>query len=148
MRSWTPVASLITVAATWFSSRAMAAFSISRPSFTVKISRSGVPSVNSDYEWATADIIPPGFTKVCEQNGWDTPQMWARLNGRRCWLSSSTNDSYIYWNNADEHWWIDEPGGLGVSIAASNDRIKPPSSGWKALKPEYEPLPVVETADI
>jgi hypothetical protein len=72
--------------------------------------------------------------------------MWARLNGgRRHWLSSTTNGSYIYWNNADGHLWIDEPGGLGVFIAASNDEGKPPASGWKALQPEYEPMPVVET---
>ncbi len=103
--------------------------------------------MNTEFQWTTAETIPPGFAKVCVKNGWDTSQMWSRLNGERRWLRSTTNDAYMYWNNGDGYWWIDEPNGLGVFISPNNDPNKPPLGGWRALKPEYEPLPVVEFFD-
>jgi hypothetical protein len=99
--------------------------------------------MNTDYQWKTPDSIPHGFVKVCNQNGWNTNDMWTKLNGRRNWLTAS-NHAYMYFNGADGHWWMDEPNGLGVFVAASQDPHKPPVSGWKPLKPEYCPLPTVE----
>jgi hypothetical protein len=26
------------------------------------------------------------------------------------------NEAYMYWNQSDKHWWIDEPGGNGTSL--------------------------------
>ena len=123
----------------------MAAFSsCSFPCFRVRVSGSGVPSVNAEYEWTTAEKIPDGFAKVCNENGWNVSKMWSRLNGGRPWLCSKKNAAYIYWNGSDGHWWIDEPGGLGVYIAPSTDSSKPPSQGWKLLKQEYAPIPLLE----
>ena len=119
--------------------------------FTIKISGSGVPSVNSEYEWRTPDFIPKGFASVCVQNQWNIESMWKRLNGERKWLHASNNDAYIYLNSMDNQWWIDEPNGSGVFIAPGNctlsstsQNICPPKEGWKALGLHSEPLPTLE----
>ena len=89
--------------------------SLSR-AFTLSVRGSGVASVNTDYSWAPSTLIPKGFTLVCNQNNWNVESTWKRLNGERDWLKATTNEAYVYFNSADRHWWIDEPGGLGVFV--------------------------------
>jgi len=108
------------------------------------VSKSGVQEVNTIYKWMSAKTIPPGFAKVCEQNNWNTTQMWKQLNGDRNWLRAEDNDSYMYWNSADSQWWIDEPNGLGVFVAPTSNWKSPPVDGWISLRSEYRPLPQVE----
>lgn len=88
-----------------------------------------VPAVNGDYFPKSADVIPSGFTSVCEKQGWNTEEMWSKLNGDRTWFAHSQNESYIYWNKGDQKWWIDGPDGNGVWINLGPSHA-PPSHGW------------------
>ena len=114
----------------------------------VRVRGSGVASINTDYHWTSPENIPPGFAKVCLQNSWNVESTWKKLNAGRDWLRA-TNESYIYLNNADGNWWIDEPGGMGIFIApaaATDNNLKtcPPTKGWKPLSKDYMPAPIVE----
>merc|ERR1711862_1075081 len=79
----------------------------------------GIADIDGDYAMRdAAELIPEKFALVCDQNGWDTGEMWAKLSGagsrqRILWYEAS-NKSYIYFNVMDGHWWIDGPDGLGV----------------------------------
>eukprot|EP00532_Pseudo-nitzschia_australis_P008204 CAMPEP_0168166500 /NCGR_PEP_ID=MMETSP0139_2-20121125/2059_1 /TAXON_ID=44445 /ORGANISM="Pseudo-nitzschia australis, Strain 10249 10 AB" /LENGTH=138 /DNA_ID=CAMNT_0008083699 /DNA_START=270 /DNA_END=686 /DNA_ORIENTATION=- len=126
------------------SSTTAAAFSAAAHTVTVRVKGSGVESVNMDFEWTAATIIPPGFEKVCIQNGWAVESTWGMLNDGKSWLRAS-NEAYIYLNNADSQWWIDKPNGDGVFVApkARGDDA-PPTTGWRALSPSYKPEPSFE----
>ena len=51
--------------------------------------------------------IPPGFSSVCGQQGWDTAATWTQLSGGSTWYRAD-NEAYIYWNTGDSCWWIDK----------------------------------------
>ena len=77
-----------------------------------------VPAINGDYFPKSPEEIPSGFAAVCQSQGWDTNDMWTKLNGVNpkmdIWFAHSENESYVYWNKNDENWWIDGPDGNGV----------------------------------
>ena len=137
-----------------------AAFSAAKTIATIRVKGSGVGSVNTDYEWTSASVIPPGFERVCIENRWGVKSTWEKLNNGKPWLRAS-NGAYIYLNAADGQWWIDKPDGAGVFVAPKNEDgggscstgefsyLKPPVSGWRALSPSYNPPPsVVVMSDI
>jgi len=99
----------------------------------IKVEGTSVGDVNMDYISTNANEIPPGFDKVCQEQGWNTEKMWGKLNNGQPWYKAA-NDAYIYWNNADGCWWIDRPNGLGV-FKAKAPQWAPPQSGWKPLGP-------------
>lgn len=78
--------------------------------------------------------VPDGFDLVCKQQGWDTQDMWRRLNGgeQLRWFKHESNDSYIYWNKSDGKWWIDGPDGGGVWKATGPSHA-PPATGWELI---------------
>jgi len=93
-----------------------------------------VPEINGDYlAMDPSTEIPRGFDLVCKQQGWDTNDMWKRLNGvdskADTWFKHSENDSYVYWNKSDQSWWIDGPDGNGVWIVKGPSHA-PPAHGW------------------
>jgi len=92
---------------------------------------SGVSEVNEEYIATDASIIPDGFEKVCKQQGWNSEDMWKKLNNEQTWYRAR-NNAYIYWNNADSCWWIDQPNGAGV-FKARGTRWAPPQIGWQVL---------------
>jgi|EP01083_Nonionella_stella_P030424 hypothetical protein len=118
--------------------------------FALRIQGSSIPSVNKDYEWKSANIVPKGFAQVCQQNQWDVESTWNRLNGGRDWFHAPSNDAYVYLNSMDNHWWIDEPNGRGVFIAFEKKPLAtlkgktlPPTDGWKVLGGGNELLPSI-----
>mmetsp|Transcript_8955 Transcript_8955/g.18601 ORF Transcript_8955/g.18601 Transcript_8955/m.18601 type:complete len:161 (-) Transcript_8955:98-580(-) len=121
-----------------------AAFSAATTTSTVRVRGSGVESVNTEYEWTPATIIPPGFEKVCIQNRWGVESTWEMLNSGRPWLRAP-NEAYIYLNSSDGQWWIDKPDGAGVYVVPKAEgETSPPSTGWRALSPSYNPPPSVQ----
>ncbi len=121
-----------------------AAFSATSRATAIKVSGSGVESVNTEYEWTPATTIPPGFEKVCIQNRWGVESTWEMLNSGRPWLRAK-NEAYIYLNSSDGQWWIDKPDGAGVYVVPkAQGETLPPSTGWRALSPSYNPAPSVE----
>ena len=124
------------------------AFSTATSATTVKVRGSGVESVNTDYDWTPATIIPPGFEKVCRENRWGVESTWEMLNSGRPWLRAS-NEAYIYLNSSDGQWWIDKPNGAGVYVVPKDQgsdscEAGPPATGWRALSPSYNPAPTIE----
>jgi len=108
-----------------------------------------VAEINGDYFPKTPEEIPPAFSSVCQAQGWDTKQMWAKLNGldlkSDTWFSHVENDSYIYWNRNDGKWWIDGPDGNGVWIVKGPSHA-PPAHGWMhTTKGTLEGGPMVRT---
>lgn len=91
-----------------------------------------VPAVNGDYFPKTAESIPNGFAKVCDEQGWVTIDMWDKLGGGSLWFAHSENESYIYWNKGDGKWWIDGPDGNGVWIVPGPSHA-PPAHGWSSI---------------
>lgn len=120
----------------------------------VTIMGAGVDAVNGDYRVRDGASIPEKFALVCEQNGWNTTQMWQKLSGAGgrqpvSWFEHP-NKSYIYFNLADKHWWIDGPDGLGVFKAAGPPGAVPGypkgaggAFGWFPLSPASNPVPSV-----
>merc|ERR1712070_211832 len=102
------------------------------------IAGSGVNLVNGAYVATPATEVPRGFNGVCVEQGWNTSQMWQKLNAGKTWFKAE-NEAYIYWNHADRHWWIDRPDGAGVYKALGPDHT-PPQDGWKLLG-SYAPAP-------
>jgi hypothetical protein len=94
---------------------------------------SNILEVNGNYLPKTPLEIPSGFAKVCDHQGWNTNDMWSKLNGldlaKDIWFAHSDNASYIYWNKNDKKWWIDEPDGSGVWIVGGPSHA-PPAHGW------------------
>jgi len=92
-----------------------------------------VPEINGDYFPKNPKEIPSGFASVCENQGWNTQDMWAKLNGldpiADTWFAHGENESYIYWNRNDGKWWIDGPDGNGVWIVEGPSHA-PPAHGW------------------
>ena len=132
-----------------------AAFSTAATGAIVRVKGSGVESVNTEYQWTSATIIPPGFERVCVQNRWDVKNTWEKLNNGKPWLRAS-NEAYIYLNFADGQWWIDKPNGDGVYVVSKDQGggscgtgegsySLPPVTGWRALSPSYNPAPLVES---
>ena len=106
----------------------------------IVISGAGVAAVNGAYAAAPASRVPVGFTKVCIASSWDAAAMWAKLGGGADWFDAEDGSgSYIYFNHADGHWWIDEPDGAGVYKAAAPPHA-PPAVGWELLG-DYAPPP-------
>ena len=67
------------------------------------ISGSSAAALNQEYVATAASTSPKGFGMVCAEQGWDTDDMWAQLNGGRTWYAAS-NGCYVYWNQSDKHW--------------------------------------------
>jgi|EP01082_Thalassiosira_pseudonana_P004370 hypothetical protein len=93
--------------------------------------------VNGDYVPKNpATDIPTGFSRVCEEHGWDINCMWSKLNGldpsKDIWFANSSNDSYIYYNKSDGRWWIDGLDGNGVWIVEGPSHA-PPAHGWRLV---------------
>lgn len=108
-----------------------------------------VPEINGDYLPTKPDEIPNGFASVCQEQGWDIHDMWAKLNGLNpitdTWFSHSENESYIYWNRNDGKWWIDGPDGNGVWIVNGPSHA-PPAHGWMHItKRNINGAPMVRT---
>merc|ERR1712113_291222 len=119
----------------------------------------GAPEVNGDFEVRdAAKLIPEKFALVCDQNGWNTKEMWAKLSGAGSgsadgdgirWFEAP-NKSYIYFNVMDRHWWIDGPDGLGVYKARGPHVAVPAyprgsggAFGWFALDQKSNPVPTL-----
>lgn len=104
-----------------------------------------VSEVNGDYAPKNHTAIPSGFSQVCQNQGWDTTSMWAKLNGVSVWFAHSENESYIYWNKNDRKWWIDGPNGNGVWIVEGPSHA-PPAHGWMhVLKGATRGVPMVRS---
>merc|ERR1711994_727028 len=88
-------------------------------------------SVNGQYFPTSAEEIPPGFEKVCQDQGWPSQKVWQKLNNGRTWYRKD-NEAYIYWNTLDSCWWIDKPDGAGIFKAAAVAHA-PPNAGWLPL---------------
>lgn len=124
----------------------------------VTVMNAGMDAVNGEYEARDASVIPEMFAKVCEQNGWVTLDMWNKLSGansgsafdsKPIWFESP-NKSYIYFNLADQHWWIDGPDGLGVYKARGPHFAVPAyprgsggEFGWFSLAEDSDPVPTL-----
>eukprot|EP00960_Hanusia_phi_P009683 281825-Hanusia_phi.AAC.1 len=99
----------------------------------VIIQQSGVAAVNGVYRRREVSSIPAAFSKVCDENQWDSASTWRRLaDESKAWFEHD-NGSYIYRNKQDGQWWIDGPDGYGVYIARDASDV-PPRGGWKALQ--------------
>lgn len=81
---------------------------------SILVTKAGFHPVNGMYYKESHETVPSGFKMVCENEGWQTLKVWKKLNGINNWYKHETNNSYIYFNNVDEQWWIDGPDGLGV----------------------------------
>lgn len=80
--------------------------------------------------------VPTGFAKVCLEQGWDTDETWHKLNGGEggTWFKHESNDSYLYFNAMDRHWWIDGPDGLGAYKAPGPPWAPPGAvTAWQNL---------------
>jgi len=108
----------------------------------LRVDAAGVQEVNGVYMVRDSTVIPLGFSFTCAENGWDPEKMWEQLNGRGRWFEA-LNGAYIYWNQGDGQWWIDEPNGKGVYVAPALAKA-PPTSGWRLLQGARAPLPTVE----
>ena len=85
---------------------------------SLTVNGAGFDPVNGIYHSQPHTSVPSKFDAVCRQQGWDTGEMWKKLNGRRDWYKHEENESYIYYNCSDNKWWIDGPDGLGVYITS------------------------------
>jgi len=92
------------------------------------------------YARKSATEVPKGFADVCESNGWAIEATWQKLNADAAWFQATHNESYIYFNTGDKHWWIDGPDGLGVWKAPGPSHA-PPARGWACLREGCENLP-------
>ena len=45
------------------------------------VSNAGFQSVNGNYHQIRHEVIPTGFAKVCNEQGWNSSKMWSKLNG-------------------------------------------------------------------
>jgi len=97
----------------------------------IQIFDAGVPEVVGIYERKENSEIPHGFDLVCQQQGWETGQMWKKLSGGDAWFGAE-NGAYIYHNKSDGKWWIDAPSGNGVYIAKGPAHAMP-AAGWSSL---------------
>ena len=49
------------------------------------VSNAGFQSVNGNYHQIRHEVIPTGFAKVCNEQGWNSSKMWSKLNGLNVW---------------------------------------------------------------
>ncbi|KAL3899385.1 MAG: hypothetical protein SGPRY_012649 [Prymnesium sp.] len=113
-------------------------------SASVVVSAAGVGSVVGCFRSRPSREVPRAFAALCRQHGWPPADMWRKLTDmKRAWYEAS-NGAYIYYNTQDEHWWIDEPNGLGAYVAPGAIHPTPSSSGWRPL--EGKPLPLPDVA--
>eukprot|EP00930_Biecheleria_cincta_P056929 TRINITY_DN42948_c0_g1_i1.p1 TRINITY_DN42948_c0_g1~~TRINITY_DN42948_c0_g1_i1.p1 ORF type:complete len:370 (+),score=63.19 TRINITY_DN42948_c0_g1_i1:3-1112(+) len=123
------------------------------PVSKVTVMSAGVQAVNGEYGARDGSIVPEKFALVCEQNQWNTLEMWRKLSGagssgeKVTWYEAP-NKSYIYFNVADQHWWIDGPDGLGVYKALGSPLAVPAyprgsggKFGWFPLSEDNLPVP-------
>ena len=118
----------------------------------VRVTGSGFADVNGVYRPSNspANNIPVGFVRTCNENGWNSVEMWEKLYDKTTpWFMHVDNDSYIYRNRGDGRWWIDGPSGAGVfiedlSVIRPQSKF-PPTVGWVPLEQDYMPLPTVTT---
>lgn len=108
------------------------------PVVNIAVTGGGFQDTNTYFEAIDPGRIPVGFDKVCKENGWATKDTWKNLNGGREWFHAE-NGSYIYFNSADKHWWIDGPSGAGI-YKAPGPAHAPPAQGWRLLG-DYNPTP-------
>jgi len=116
---------------------------------SLKVLNAGVLEINGVYNGMNSEVIPAGFLKVCVESGWNSEEMWAKLNGENKWFLNDQNECYIYRNLGDKQWWIDGKDGLGVYVAHENrGSVKEavPGSGWNLLTPgKYRTTPGLPT---
>jgi len=116
---------------------------------SIQVMNAGVAETNGVYKAMDSHTIPIGFDKVCVENGWDSKNMWSKLNGNNQWYLHSQNNCYVYRNLNDRQWWIDGTDGLGVYIVNENrGSVKEaiPSNGWSLLTPgKYRTTPTLPT---
>lgn len=116
---------------------------------SIQVMNAGVAETNGVYNAMDSHTIPLGFDKVCVENGWDSKNMWSKLNGNNQWYLHSQNNCYVYRNLNDRQWWIDGTDGLGVYIVNENrGSVKEaiPSNGWSLLTPgKYRTTPTLPT---
>ena len=124
-------------------------FSTKNPIKSLKVLNAGVSEINGVYNIMNSTVIPDGFSKVCVENGWNSEEMWTKLNGENSWFLSDRNSCYIYRNLGDEQWWIDGTDGLGVYVVHENRgsaKEAVPGSGWSLLTPgKYRTTPGLPT---
>lgn len=99
----------------------------------------GHASTNGEF-LERAHRIPDGFSKVCDQQGWERVGTWLKLAGPDAVWYEAPSGAYIYFNNADGQWWIDAPEGHGVYVAKGKDALT--KGPWKPLN--RDPPPTVQ----
>ena len=111
------------------------------------VQNAGTETVNGQYFPQDPAKIPYGFDLVCKQNNWNTLELWKKLNGNSVWYEKE-DGAYVYYNNGDRRWWIDDKDGLGVYIADTDgsDAAKkyPLRSGYEPLQNAQLPAPTIE----
>ena len=109
---------------------------------TVQVLGGGVEETNGEYVLRSPKLIPAGFTKTCDANGWVSQDMWNQLtDGDTDWYEHE-NGSYIYRNVGDGQWWIDAPDGGGVYVAKGSPSSIPQEQ-WQVLRGAISPAPTV-----
>ncbi len=109
----------------------------------VLVSGAGSAIVNSMFARREAATIPAAFERVCVSSGWEPAATWARLNEQRAWWEAP-NGSYLYFNSADQLFWLDSGvTGLGLYVAGGAAGAAPPSTGWRLIGRGQLPLPTV-----
>jgi len=104
----------------------------------------GVTVLNGLYQAKPFSIIPPGFTKTCNQMRWNSEDMWNQLAVPSAYWFEHDNGSYIYLHK-DGRWWMDDPSGAGIYVCPASDGVdRVPSAGWQPLSAGLDPMPMVE----
>ena len=79
-----------------------------------------------------ATSVPEAFAAACERKGWNSDEMWQRLNADGTWYFNDSKGSYMYLNKTDRQWWLDDGTGDGCFVAQSTTP-RPPSYGWRPV---------------
>ena len=109
---------------------------------TLQVLGGGVEETNGEYVVRSPKLVPAGFTKTCDANGWVSLDMWNQLtDGDTDWYEHE-NGSYIYRNVGDGQWWIDAPDGGGVYVAKGSPSSIPQEQ-WQVLRGAKSPAPTV-----
>lgn len=109
----------------------------------LRVSNSGVASVNAICIERDPKVITVGFSLTCSEQRWDAEKMWLQLSDQKTAWYEAENGAYIYWNKGDGQWWIDAPDGKGVYISKAPASAVP-KDGWRALPGASAPLPSVQ----
>ena len=102
-------------------------------------------AVNGAFFSRDASIVPSGFAQTCIAMKWPVDETWGRLSSPDMRWYEAENDSYIYFNLFDSHWWLDGPDGAGAYVVPGDLQIPsgPPLTGWKALSNIPKPNPTL-----